>query len=676
MTEPVDQQMHMAAGSSGAPSAAEPALVIHSREQLLHTLSEAAEIEHNLMCCYLYASWSLKTEADDPPDERDELQRWRRIILDVAIDEMAHLALVGNLMNAIGGVAHFNRPNFPIAPGYHPAAMQVRLAPFNRDTLQHFVHLERPEGDDEPDGAGFAHTSTYVRGLHGLTLTPTAQDYLTVGHLYRSVEAGLRALSETLGEAALFCGDPALQVGPSVVGLKGLIAVTDLASACQAIATIVEQGEGAQDNAPDGHYHRFISVREAYEAMLARNPDFVPAHPAATNPVMRKPPDPQGRVWVANAEAQSVLDLANATYELMLQCLAQGFAANDQAEKKLMIDAAIKLMQAVDPLGKQLARIKANDQDACNAGMSFAALRQVASPAAAQVAIPTFAHRLKTLVDAGQAQLQTPRMRTAVAALERVHAQLAAFGGKPLASAFTQPQVITAAAPGVAAQPALPTAQPPAAGQPEIVEGEKLTLIVDGQRCIHARHCVTGAPKTFVANVVGPWLHPDETDVETLVGIAHACPSGAVAYRRKDGKTNEAAPPVNMLRLRENGPYAIHAPLVIAGGEQGFRATLCRCGASKNKPYCDGSHAAADFVASGEPATVSLEPLAARDGTLQIEPQQNGPLAVSGNLELCTGNGRVVQRVTETRLCRCGHSQAKPFCDGSHRAIGFIAPGA
>ena len=117
-----------------------------------------------------------------------------------------------------------------------------------------------------------------------------------------------------------------------------------------------------------------------------------------------------------------------------------------------------------------------------------------------------------------------------------------------------------------------------------------LTLVVDMHRCIHSRFCVTGAPKTFIANVVGPWLHPDESDPRLLVGIAHDCPSGAIAYRGKGEIADETAPQVNMMRVRENGPNAIHAPLTVASKPDGFRATFCRCGQSKNKPWCDGSH--------------------------------------------------------------------------------------
>jgi CDGSH-type Zn-finger protein len=102
---------------------------------------------------------------------------------------------------------------------------------------------------------------------------------------------------------------------------------------------------------------------------------------------------------------------------------------------------------------------------------------------------------------------------------------------------------------------------------------------------------------------------------------------------------------------------------------------LCRCGQSQNKPFCDGAHNAAGFKASGEPVTRESQPLAVRGGALQVEPLKNGPLEVTGNLEICAGTGRTVDRVTAARLCRCGQSQDKPFCDGSHAVAGFVAAG-
>ncbi|MBS1162716.1 MAG: hypothetical protein H6R03_612, partial [Burkholderiaceae bacterium] len=98
----------------------------------------------------------------------------------------------------------------------------------------------------------------------------------------------------------------------------------------------------------------------------------------------------------------------------------------------------------------------------------------------------------------------------------------------------------------------------------------------------------------------------------------------------------------------------------------------CRCGRSRRKPYCDGrSHSTAGFVATGEPATVSAEPLAERGGPLKIDALPDGPLKLSGNVEILSGTGRVVMRTTSARLCRCGASENKPFCDGSHARAGF-----
>jgi CDGSH-type Zn-finger protein len=66
--------------------------------------------------------------------------------------------------------------------------------------------------------------------------------------------------------------------------------------------------------------------------------------------------------------------------------------------------------------------------------------------------------------------------------------------------------------------------------------------------------------------------------------------------------------------------------------------------------------------------------LPVRNGLLQIDPQPNGPLQIRGNLEITSGTGRMVARVTSAKLCRCGGSQNKPYCDGTHAKNGFTAP--
>jgi CDGSH-type Zn-finger protein/uncharacterized Fe-S cluster protein YjdI len=203
--------------------------------------------------------------------------------------------------------------------------------------------------------------------------------------------------------------------------------------------------------------------------------------------------------------------------------------------------------------------------------------------------------------------------------------------------------------------------------------GKSIAVRFDGKKCIHSRNCVLGRPDVFVPNAPGEWIQPDAASAEEIAAIARSCPSGAITYERLDDAPGESAPLVNVVRVRENGPLAFQAELEIEGGPAMLRATLCRCGASKNKPFCDGAHTVKSFKATGEPLAQDLDtpPLPARDGKLTVKPVRNGPLVVLGNLEVCTGTGHTVMRTQRAVLCRCGRSRTKPFCDGTHAEIGF-----
>lgn len=205
----------------------------------------------------------------------------------------------------------------------------------------------------------------------------------------------------------------------------------------------------------------------------------------------------------------------------------------------------------------------------------------------------------------------------------------------------------------------------------EIVRGQNAIIEFDGSKCIHSRHCVLDRPDVFVPNVSGEWIHPDAATADDVVTLARNCPSGAIVARRLDGGPEEAPPLVNTVRVLENGPLAVRATLAIDGSPAGYRATLCRCGQSKRKPFCDGSHTAAGFAASGEPATKDSAALTRRDGVVDVMPQPNGPLKLAGPVELIAGTGRTVNRGQQFFLCRCGQSKNKPYCDGSHTAAGF-----
>ena len=183
----------------GSHQSASAVAVVDTREQLLHLLAEASEFEHNLLCCYLYAAFSLKrgrlggalSEA-----ESAAIDRWRKAIMSVAIEEMSHLVLVANLTVSIGGRAHFNRPDLRVAAGYHPAGIVIELAPFDMATLDHFIFLERPDDATIADSEAFEPSADFVRTPHCPgALMPSAHDYETIAQFYRSIRPGFQVLA-------------------------------------------------------------------------------------------------------------------------------------------------------------------------------------------------------------------------------------------------------------------------------------------------------------------------------------------------------------------------------------------------------------------------------------------------------------------------------------------------
>ena len=673
---------------------AQPRIAAVSREALVHQLYEAAELEHNLMCTYLYAAFSLKAGEEEglSRTEADATARWRRAILRVAVEEMGHLTAVWNITASLGGSPRFGRVNFPLDPGGLPANVVVRLAPFSEAVLQHFIYLERPTLSSEPDGEGFTPDFRFTRGDARPRVTPMPIDYDTVGQFYETLSANLREFVARVGEKEAFCGDRNLQISRREIDFQGCDPVICSKTALAAFDAIVSQGEGAAEENPDSHYCRFLAIRKELAELKAANPAFEPAHPAAVNPVLRRPVRAGVRVWLENEEAAATVDIANTAYMLMLRLMAHSYLVpRPHPAKAVCIDLGLGLMRAMTPLAEQAARLPAGPSNpGCNAGMSFTALRDAAPLPPGASAGKFFIERLReltagaqTLASNGHARVaQSLRILTELTQrAERKFAGLAAEAVlTPAPQSPPAPSPLPAAAaptaggamsPGMI-EPGNVAPTPRTVGAVDYIEGRDLTLIYEGVKCIHSRFCVTWGPKVFIANVKGPWINPDNMATDALVEIAHVCVSGAIRYRRKDGKPDELPPPVNLISVRENGPYAFRADIQL-DGEAAFshRMTLCRCGASKHKPFCDGSHNEIKFAASGEPASGKTDMLAVRDGTLAIDPETDGPLRVRGNMEIISGTGRVVARMDAARLCRCGGSGNKPFCDGSHARIGF-----
>ena len=192
--------------------------------------------------------------------------------------------------------------------------------------------------------------------------------------------------------------------------------------------------------------------------------------------------------------------------------------------------------------------------------------------------------------------------------------------------------------------------------------------------CIHIAECGHAEGDLFVGGRQ-PWCQPDLVELEDVVDVVERCPSGALTYEAKDLGVKESPDRNNTVMVTYNGPYFVRGDLNIEDVPSNlngiaFRAALCRCGASKNKPFCDNSHESIGFRDYGAVGEKGAR-LAEAGGKLTIKKLENGPLLLSGNIRILNGSGRLAWEGTEVALCRCGASKNKPFCDGSHVAAGF-----
>src|SRR5215467_7590756 len=312
-------------GEAKSKASAEPALKVETREELVYLLGQACEIEHGLMCEYLYAQFSLKRGLDEGLTEAQlaRVQAWEKALISVIKQEMLHLALATNILTAVGAAPHFERPNFPILSRWYPEGVQIALVPFGERALRHFIYLERPEGMALDDAAGFAaakHAKPLTTGDAPLVAVP--EQWQTVGHLYRGIEAGLANLCARHGEDAVFIGPARAQAVTEIFEWPELMAVTDLASARRAIETIVEQGEGARGDWIRSHFGTFVGILEDLLALQAADPAFNPARPVEPA-FVRLPPDVAAGALIEDPATAQVADLANGLYELVLQVLGR-----------------------------------------------------------------------------------------------------------------------------------------------------------------------------------------------------------------------------------------------------------------------------------------------------------------------------------------------------------------
>ena len=357
---------------------------LEHREALIYTLGKAAELEHLVMLQYLFAAFSLKQRVEEgvAQETLPAIQRWRRTLLEISRQEMLHLALVQNLLTAVGAAPRLARPNFPMPAYAYPAGVRIELVPFSEPALRHFAFLERPDGMAVEDAEGFAAIAQAVAlPFDGRDeIVPHLQEFDTIGQLYRSIEAGLGHLEERLGPERLFIGPPSAQATEEHFRWPELVAVTDLASARQAIDTIVEQGEGALGDWRDAHFGRLLGILDEYLELKRADPAFEPARPVVAANVR---PQPSGVVVPLITDPGTIrcMDLLNVAYEVLLQLLSRYFANTDEtpAQLKVLADVSVGLMfTVIKPLGTVVTTLPVGvDLPGVTAGPGFELFYQV-----------------------------------------------------------------------------------------------------------------------------------------------------------------------------------------------------------------------------------------------------------------------------------------------------------
>lgn len=347
------------------------------REELIFILNQATELEHSLSCSYLFTAFSLKS-ASDPgltPEQAEAVMRWKRVFRQIAVEEMMHLAVVNDLLVAIGAAPNFDRSNFPHNGSYYMPDLHIELQPFSEELMRHFIAVEQPTGGDLP----LRLNPELVRRIEGdldNEIGPDPYQLASQGDIYGVIQDGLVGLSARLGEDRVFIGPPPTKALQSFFEYDGWDPLRDLDSVKRALARVVEQGEGGAADSVDSHFARFSKVLEEFLALKAIDPAFDPARPVLSNPFTRTPPESFGTVnLIDDPFAIQVSDLFNEAYGAMLQLLARFFitTTETEAEATALEVASLKAMVVVLlPLGELLASLPAGDgHPGMAAGPSF-----------------------------------------------------------------------------------------------------------------------------------------------------------------------------------------------------------------------------------------------------------------------------------------------------------------
>jgi CDGSH-type Zn-finger protein len=665
----------------GGQAPPEAPFVIEHREALIYMLCEAAELEHGIMCQYLFAAFSMKQRTDEglTGAELDVVRRWRKHVGHVATQEMLHLALVHNLLSAIGAAPHLARPNFPAPASHFPAGVQLALIPFGEQALRHFMFLERPEGMDLADADGLAAVGRAQPLLSQRDIVPRGQDFATVGHLYRSIEAGFAHLVGQHGEEWLFVGPPRAQATAEYFGWPELVAVTDLASAQRAIDEILEQGEGPRGHWRDAHFGQFVSILDEYQQLREANPGFAPVRPVIAANV-RAPERDTAVPLITDPLTARVTDLFNVGYEILLQIFERFFAHTGETDAQLRVlaDATIALMlRVLRPLGELITTLPVGaGHPGATAGPSFELFYETDYLMPHQhAAWALLAERLDEaawLCDQlriGKGQRIADQLEPVLTAMRGISATLAAhlpagtahavLAARPAPIEQAELDTLLGRARDLAARVAALDSSAPTAELTRLFETAHAiaTAAAAGDGCGPEQQTLV------VPRLVDSVLRPlaDALAISQAGGMA-------AGFSRADLNGGTKTQP-------QAGSGAAEGVWTVAKAATGLRTRLGRAGACP-AGLAEATAALQDLairLASPEDADsrrAELWELQARLPTT-IEAARNGPYLVTNVPRLTDHLGAETRPLPQLALCRCGNSATKPLCDGSHARAGF-----
>ncbi|HEV3090540.1 MAG TPA: ferritin-like domain-containing protein [Candidatus Cybelea sp.] len=482
-------------------------------------------------------------------------------------------------------------------------------------------------------------------------LEPFDIDFRTIGEFYRKIESAFDVIEPDrlfIGDPADQARPAFLDLQHK------LIPVRDVASARRAIERIVEQGEAPPRHHPDAHFFVFNHILDEYDELSQRARDenrvFEPFRPLVSNPKTRGFGSDDRANRITDGLAHELGELFNSTYELMLTMLVRFFAHGGEKEEELRMLArgTLRLMASgLRPLGEALAQTPAGPEyPGKNAGPSFGLAQNVhllAHKGAAWIYFYERLYDLQTRLTHLSNEESVPQeVQEAAAVLESVAEHIAPFIPKKFAEVVradcgernartsirpdcdgplivrnlrkltnskgkalpVRPIVALCRCGGSKLKPycdgthatnGFCSKKTPdrAPDRLDTYEGKEIVVLDNRGTCCHFGNCTDHLPQVF-HQPPAVWATPDAASAGEVEAIVRACPSGALGFV-KDGVTYEGEEREPEIYVAENASYYVRGNIELRGepfnqGASREHYALCRCGHSKNKPFCDGTH--------------------------------------------------------------------------------------